>query len=430
MLLWYTVATFALVGVTIAAVYFALAFHQDREVDATLSRDAGYWHAGRDYPMDDFEEWVYRPTRIIDASGRTRAESSQMVRLFPVTSFPAPGVGGTDRKGSDGRLYRLRAVQIDGWIYQQAQDRTPENALMARFRRNVALAALPMLVVSLVVGYSLARRGLRPMKEIIASARAISPTFLAGRVPAHGLPAELQELADTLNGSLDRMHEAFTRLDQFSADVAHELRTPVHNLKGGIEVALSQDRTPDEYRNALTSSLNEADRLGRLVDRLLFLAQAEDPRREVRRETCDLVLELEEIKEFFSPAATEAGVSLEVAEPRNLSVSVDRSLFQRAVSNLVSNALAHTSAGGIVRVTASGDENGLCVIVTDTGIGIHPDDLPQLFDRYYRSKSARDSGRGVGLGLAIVRRIVELHGGKVDVQSERNVGTAVRMIFP
>jgi two-component system heavy metal sensor histidine kinase CusS len=237
-------------------------------------------------------------------------------------------------------------------------------------------------------------------------------------------------VADAFNGVMDRLQDAFSRLDQFAADVAHELRTPVHNLRGGIEVALGQERTPDDYRRALVAALNEADRLGRLVDRLLFLAQAEDPRREVRREATDVAEELNDIREFFAPVATETGLTVRVVAAERPTFPLDRALFQRAVSNLVGNALAHTPAGGEVQLSAEADGAGLRVTVADTGTGILPEDLPHLFDRFFRSRAARASGRGVGLGLAIVRRVAELHGGNVTVESEPGRGTIVRVNFP
>jgi two-component system heavy metal sensor histidine kinase CusS len=195
-------------------------------------------------------------------------------------------------------------------------------------------------------------------------------------------------------------------------------------------VALGQERTTDDFRLALVAALNEADRIGRLVDRLLFLAQAEDPRREVRQEATDVLEELNDVREFFAPVAAETGVTVRVVAAEGPTFLLDRALFQRAVSNLVGNALAHTPAGGEVRLMAEVEQTGLRVTVADTGTGILPEDLPHLFDRFFRSRAARASGRGVGLGLAIVRRVAELHAGSVTVESETGRGTVVRMNFP
>jgi two-component system heavy metal sensor histidine kinase CusS len=428
--LWYAASAFTLSAFVVAAIYLTLTAHKDAELDSWLRDEARYLHDFRAKLLADPDEWICTPVRVIDADGRVRAESPQLARTFPPDVFPVPEADGQDLRAADGRPYRLLARQIDGWTYQLAQDRTPELVVLTRIRWNVALAIIPTLAVSLAGGYWLARRGIRPVRAIAAAARSVSPAQLDSRVPTEKLPGELRELADTFNAMLARLQGAFARLDEFSADVAHELRTPVHNLRGGIEVALGQDRSPEEYRRLLTNALAEAERLSRLIERLLFVARAEDPRRELRRELTDVSAELEAVREFFEPSATEAGVALQVSAPAGISFPLDKALFQRAISNLMSNALAHTGGAGRVSLTAEAAEGGLNVTVADTGRGISPDDLPHLFDRFYRSRAARSSGQGVGLGLAIVRRVAELHGGTATVKSELGCGTSVTMTFP
>jgi two-component system heavy metal sensor histidine kinase CusS len=430
LLIWYSVAVCILSGVAIGTVYISVVVHQDRKTDEWLREAAEFLNVHRAEALTNLDTWICSPTRMVDESGQVVFESPQIQRLFPNGRFPPAGAAGEDRRATDGRVYRLVSVVVEHWTYDFAQDRTAERELLAQLRLNIALAAFPTLAISLAIGYVLARQGLRPIQAMISAARAVSPKYLNGRVPVYGHPAELRELAETLNAVLARMQEAFARLDQFSADVAHELRTPVHNLRGGIEVSLRQTRTPDEYQRTLIAALSETDRLGRLVDRLLLLAQAEDPRREVRPEMTDVIGEFEGIREFFGPAAAEVGISIEVVSQPPAEFPLDRALFQRALSNLVANALAHTPAGGSVRLAAEADELGLCVRVEDTGSGIPAGDIPHLFDRYFRSRAARASGRGVGLGLAIVRRVVELHGGTVNIKSSLGHGTTLRLFFP
>jgi two-component system heavy metal sensor histidine kinase CusS len=424
--LWYAASASALTGLVVATIYLALVAYQDSEIDAELTGEACYLH---DHRGKALTEYSWTPVRVIDADGRVQFDSPQIAEAFPPEVFPPPEGGGTNRPGADGRAYRLLARRLDGWTYQLAHDRTPEQSLLIRFRGYLPWALVPTLAVSLAGGYWLARRGIRPVLAIAATARGVSPSQLSSRVPTEKLPAELLELADTFNAMLARLQAAFARLDQFSADVAHELRTPVHNLRAGVEVALGQDRSPEEYRRLLPGVLAETERLSRLIDRLLFLARAEDPRRDLRRERTDVAAELAAVREFFEPSAAEAGVALHVAAPEGLSFPLDRALFQRAISNLVSNALAHTPDGGRVRLTAETTDGGLRVTVADTGRGIPPDDLPHLFDRFYRSRAARTAGQGVGLGLAIVRRVAELHGGAVTIESELRRGTTVSMTF-
>jgi two-component system heavy metal sensor histidine kinase CusS len=282
-----------------------------------------------------------------------------------------------------------------------------------------------------VVGYGFAHRGIRPIHDITEIARRIRPANLGERITPDGLPAELLTLADTFNQMLDRLEESFVRLSRFSADLAHELRTPVHSLGGEVEVALSKPRTPEEYREVLGSNLEECGRLAHMIDRLLFLARAENPETQVKKEPCDVGLELATVCEFYGLSATETGVRLTVAVPSKVQAELDRSLFQRAVGNVVANALAHTPTGGSVTLTATGDDRSTRVEVVDTGCGIPAAHLPHVFDRFYRADSTRSSKNGsVGLGLAIVRSIMDLHGGTVEIASEVGRGTHVTLMFP
>ena len=163
------------------------------------------------------------------------------------------------------------------------------------------------MVVCGVVGYHIARRGLRPVRVVTDTARRIDPTNLNERIAADGLPAELLALADTFNRMLDRLEGSFTRLARFSADIAHELRTPVNNLRGEVEVALGKPRTPEEYRDVLTSNLEECGRLARLIESLLFLARAENPQMQVVKDRVDVGGELEEPDEIGDGGAVFAG---------------------------------------------------------------------------------------------------------------------------
>jgi two-component system heavy metal sensor histidine kinase CusS len=245
------------------------------------------------------------------------------------------------------------------------------------------------------------------------------------------LPAELHTLADTFNQMLDRLEGSFVRLSRCSADLAHELRTPVYSLRGEVEVALSKPRTLEEYREVLGSNLEECGRLAHMIDRLLFLARAENPETQVKKETCDVRQELAAVCEFYGLSASEAGVRLTAAVEEKVQADLDRALFQRAVGNVVANALAHTPPGGSVTLIATGDDRSTCIEVADTGCGIPAAHLPHVFDRFYRGDPTRSSKNGsVGLGLAIARSIMDLHGGTVEIASEVERGTRVTLIFP
>jgi two-component system heavy metal sensor histidine kinase CusS len=264
-----------------------------------------------------------------------------------------------------------------------------------------------------------------------AAAQRIRSTTLHERIEAGSFPAEVAALADTFNEMLDRLQESFERLSRFSADIAHELRTPVNNLRGEAEVTLARSRSLDEYREALGSCLEESVRLSRIIDGLLLMARAETPETELPRERVNLAAELEALCEFYDAAAADAGVRLVAQLPSDLWSYANRPLVQRAVGNLFENAVAHTPAGGEVRLTAVEEEGRIWVAVSDTGCGIPPTDVPHVFDRFYRVERDRSStSGGSGLGLAIVRSIAELHGGDAKIRSEPGSGTTVEISFP
>lgn len=229
---------------------------------------------------------------------------------------------------------------------------------------------------------------------------------------------------------LDRLEDSFTRLGQFSADLAHALRTPIHNLRGEAEVALVRARSPEEYQHVLASSLEECERLSRMIDGLLFLARADDPNAALKRVRFDARQEMEAVREFYEALASEQQVAVTCAGAAAL--TGDPMLFRRAVSNLLGNALRHTSAGGSVALSlATTAEQRILVRVQDTGCGILPEHRAKIFDRFYRvGETTSPVPGGIGLGLAIVQSIMRLHGGVASVHSEVGKGSTFTLDFP
>jgi two-component system heavy metal sensor histidine kinase CusS len=435
--------------------YWALASGLDRQEDAALAARVLILRALlRERPEDsaalrqEVEEgewaephgraWV----RVLDDGGGLVMETPGMAGVLPAGEFPSPG--GPDEppgKGADLRAggggfrvlsARASAGRAGGRVLQVAVDRSQADELLADFRRSLLFILGVALLASAAGGYHLARRGIRPVREIADAARRVRAATLDQRLDASGLPAELAALAGTFNEMLDRLEESFARVSRFSPDAAHELRTPVNNLRGEAEVTLSRPRSAEEYREAIGSCLEECVRLAKLIDSLLFLARAEDPRTQVPREPLDVGAELAAVREFYEAAASEAGVSLSVDAPAGLSAELSRPLLQRALGNLVENALAYTPPGGSVRMSAARESGGgVRVEVADTGCGVAEADLPHLLDRFYRADPARTAATGgVGLGLAIVKGIAELHGGAVEIDSRVGRGTRVALHFP
>ena len=342
-------------------------------------------------------------------------------------------------KGEDGTAFRvisaLAPVGLSASLTDTlliAVDVSQKEELLARYRLWFCLILLASAVMFPVVGYQVARHGIRPVEQMATTARHISSTNLRERILPDGYPSELATLAGTFNQMLDRLEESFERISRFSADIAHDLRTPVNNIRGEAEVALARARTSGEYRDVIESCLEEAVRLSDLIGDLLFLARAESPLSHLRRERVDVGEVLGQVREYYDALATEGGVLLittVIAEP--LIAELDRTLLQRAIGNLVTNALAHTPPGGIVALNAGGDSSTMHIMVSDTGVGIPAEALPKVFDRFFRVDSARshDAG-GTGLGLAIVKSIVQLHGGNVEIVSQPGQGTRVTLQMP
>ncbi|MGA2456570.1 MAG: heavy metal sensor histidine kinase [Terriglobales bacterium] len=352
-------------------------------------------------------------------------------------------------KGRDGQTFRVTsasapvsslATQTD--TIQIAIDVSQKKKLLARYRFWFWAILLSTFAIFPLVGYQIARHGIRPVEEMATTARHISSTNLRERILPEGYPFELASLASTFNQMLDRLEESFDRISRFSADIAHDLRTPVNNIRGEAEVALARARSANEYRDVIESCLEEAVRLSDLIGDLLFLARAESPLAHLHRERVDLGELLGGVREYYEASAAVGGVSLTTTvgdEP--VIAEVDRTLLQRAVGNLVSNALAHTPPGGAVVLGTNTDVSNtdlsnkdfstIRIEVSDTGVGIPAEALPRVFDRFFRVDSSRSQGSGgTGLGLAIVQSIALLHGGKVEISSQPGQGTRVTLHMP
>jgi two-component system heavy metal sensor histidine kinase CusS len=262
--------------------------------------------------------------------------------------------------------------------------------------------------------------------------RHIRSTNLRERILPEGYPSELAALAGPFNEMLDRLEESFERISRFSADIAHDLRTPVNNIRGEAEVALARARTVEEYRDMLGSCLEEAVRLSSLISDLLFLARAESPLTHLRREKVDVGQLLCGVQEYYEASAADGGVSFSTAVPAEPVIAeMDRTLLQRAVGNLVSNALTYTPPGGSVVLETCAEPSAIRIDVSDTGVGIPPEALPKVFDRFFRVDSSRSQASGgTGLGLAIVQSIMLLHGGKIEIASQPGCGTKVTLRMP
>ncbi len=310
-------------------------------------------------------------------------------------------------------------------VARTASDRM---ALLAAYRIDVLAAVWAGALLAALLGYVLVRHGLRQVRAIAKQAQSITAQRLDQRLDARAAPNEVQILMQSFNAMLDRLHDSFQRLSQFSADLAHDLRTPINNLMVQTQVALSQPRTTEEYQALLASNVEEYERLARMVESMLFLARADHSQIVLDKQLLDTHSELQRIADYFEGVADDSGVRLTVEA--NGTVVADAILFRRAVSNLVANAIRYTPNGGLIRLAASVRGAAVAVTVSNPGAGIDSAYLPRLFDRFYRADPARsDSASSAGLGLAIVQTIMALHGGQAEVESTLNGLTTFRLVF-
>ena len=380
--------------------------------------------------------------RVKDLDGKVIVETPDMNRALPVGSFKAwSTLGRTDEpydlKSPQGWPFRALSAQISSssgqrtFVVHIAADHLQEQALLEHYRNHLRNVLASAIFICGMVGYLLARRGLKPLADVGATVSRIKASTLDVRLDLAGMPSELTTLALSFNDMLSRLEDAFSRISRYSADIAHELRTPLHNLRSATEIALVRARTPDEYRETLASCLEECVRLSSLIESLMFIARAENPQTMIQREPVNVSEELARLADFYSASAQENGIAIGVEAEDGIMADLDRQLFQRAVGNLIENAMKYSPVSSTIKLLARVNDQNLLVDVADSGRGIPPEHLPRVFDRFYRVDKARTKMTGgLGLGLAIVQTIAQLHRGKAEIQSEVGVGTRVRLIFP
>jgi heavy metal sensor kinase len=304
----------------------------------------------------------------------------------------------------------------------------------ARDVRDIYFWALPLaLVGTLALGSWLVRGSLRPIAQITRTARQFSGTRSGDPIPTTGSGDELDELAQTVNEMMARIHRSVARMQRFSANAAHELRTPLNALRSRLEVTLEQDRSLEEYRKILAETAAEVEGLSESVQAMMKLAQSEAGLREEDRVTVAVDGLLREVCEFFEPLASEQGLSLVLGELESAAVSGEPAWLRQCFANLVDNAIRYTPEDGTITVECTSEQGGqaVAVRVRDTGSGIPESELTRIFEPYHRVRiDAVAKGRGAGIGLALVREIARAHGGEVSVESALEKGSVFTVRLP
>jgi heavy metal sensor kinase len=448
--LWYTVVLLAIVLVISAFSYFMLRRSLIRDADVQLAmvgqvvRDAGIGEAKR----SEVELHQILGPEFFDIFFRvTGLEGQEEGGSAALRGRPLPLSVEARERGRDGES-TFETVALPGRESLRVRLLTiPLGREPARFIQvGVAfdeidhaligyLETLGIMVplglgLAAIGGALLARSALKPVDRMSRTARRITAEDLTRRLALRGTGDELDHLAETLNATFDRLEEAFSHVRRFAADAAHELRTPLTALKGGIEVALRAQRSPQDYRTVLRSSLEEVDRLIRLAENLLLLSRLRmsgPP----SHEPVELEPLLMDVLDVGLRLADGRGVIVRIGRVEPVTVTGDLSTLRRALLNLVENAIKYTHAGGRVELSAERDGHQAVVAVRDTGVGMDPADVDRIFEPFVRLDLARASDTGgAGLGLSIVQSIVSTHAGTLSVESAPGAGSTFTIRLP
>lgn len=364
--------------------------------------------------------------RFIAADGAVLADINPDHERYPLprSGGAAPAradiVPWTSRAGHPGRVVagsaRLGERDI---IVVVARVDGERSAAFAGYRQRIAGAVTVGALAAALCAALMLYRGLRPLRQVAAHAALVQPATLARRLDPGKAPSELLPLVDALNAMLDRLQQGYARLSGFSADLAHEFRTPVNNLLGQSQVMLAQPRSAAEYEQLLVSNIEELERLARMIDSMLFLARAGQEEVLPARQLLPALDEMRRVADLFEGVAEEHGLQLVCEGAGDTAVLADAALLRRALANLVSNAVHHAQHGSAVVLRAERGAEVTTISVRNTGQPVAPQHLPHLFERFYRADAARaGDGGSNGLGLSIVSAIMALHGGAAQVQAD------------
>ena len=360
-------------------------------------------------------ELAARPQLLEEEPGfRTFVEDGDHVRVYSVPYRSRAG-----RRGVIRVMERMGDVELP----------------LGNLRLGLLLLAPAAVALSALVTWSLARRALAPVVEVTALAREIEATQLSRRLPVPPVRDEIGRLVETFNQMIGRLESSFEAMKRFTADASHELRSPLTNVKSTVELALDRPRDAAEYRAALASVGEEAERLRRIVEDLLLLARADSGRLPFEREPVRLDVLVTEVVESFGPRAAEAGIRLEAAAEPGVLVAGDERWLRQLAQNLVENAVRFSpardrgQAAPLVTVGVATEGPAALLTVDDEGPGIPEEERARVFERFYRVDASRRRGAdtGAGLGLAICAWIVEAHGGTIEAEGREGGGTRIRV---
>lgn len=380
--------------------------------------------------------------RIFDSTGAVTASSRNLQGVDNSLSSPAlrqAGLGLTTY-GTDylpGRL-PVRCITVpvltDGSLSRIVQVSSSLEEISETLRHVLLVLCISIPLAIFLFGYGgwfLAGLALKPVDLITRSARKITAENLGQRLVVVNPQDELGQLAETFNDTLARLENSFKRTRRFSVDVSHELRTPLTILRGETELGLKLAKEPDEFRELLQSNLDEIKQMSKIIEDLLFLSKAEEGGLYLDLEDVELYEFIQELVRQFTPVTLELGVALTFEGISPVFVSGDRARLRLIYHNLLDNAVKYNKSGGTVRIVLSCEGGQAKVAIADSGVGIPEEDLPHIFDRFYRvDKDRNRTSGGSGLGLSLAKSFTAAHGGRIIVTSALGQGSEFSVYLP
>jgi heavy metal sensor kinase len=453
-ILYTAVFTILLAAILIVTYYLlsnALAAELNEELRERTAALRAYLRYEDDKPVVAFDatdpevaSLMRAPTRyyqIYDLSDGDLVDQSRELQLLDLQFSPnelrnildGPMIMDIDTDQGQLRIYNDRLTSPLGHPYLLQTGISFESrriALEGFLRLGFALVPLGALLAA-VSGFFMAGRALKPVQDIVRAAKQIEVSQLDQRLPIQGSGDEIDQLAKTFNETFARLDKAVGEMKQFTGSIAHELRTPLAALRGEAEIALLHGKTEDDFRRVLSSQLEEFQKLTRIMNQLLTLARAEAGELPLQLAEMNVIPMLQDLVEMMAALAAEKDVSLTLDAPREMPVRADKEWLERAILNLLDNAIKYTQPRGRVTVHASSNGGDAEIEIQDTGSGIPADALPHVFERFYRADPARDKTiEGVGLGLSLVKWIVDQHGGTIQASSPAGQGACFTIHLP
>lgn len=445
---WYAVlflvSSLALVGITYLLLGVTLRDHDRDIVQSTLVQFASAYTrggttaltreiqrtqvAGPGGPL--FVRIVGRRQDLVFVSMPERWQGFDLAQLSSPSLSGEQSWATLETGGADDDLLEVLSVRLaDGVLFQVGKSTERRSALLQRFRRVLLFNFGAIIVVGLAGGAILTRTALQPVRALAETVNRIMRTGqTSARVPVQADGDAIADLSAQVNAMLDRIDAVVGGMRGALDNVAHDLRTPMARLRSTAEAAM-ESRDPETLRAALADTVEESDRIMGMLNTLMDISEAETGTMALRRERTRVADLVAQTVELYEDVAEEAGIAVRTDVPADIEVDVDRPRLRQALANLLDNAIKYTPRGGSVSIQSSRSMGGVMITVSDSGPGIPEAEVSHIWTRLYRGDKSR-STRGLGLGLSLVKAIVEAHGGKVTVESQLDHGSRFRIHLP